>query len=657
MKLLGVDTGGTFTDLVVVHEDGSLQVHKVLSTPEAPEAAILRGVDELGLKTGELRMTHGSTVATNAVLEGKTARTAYITSPGMGDVLSIGRQARRELYNLQPPPVRPPVPPDYCLEVPARRAADGTVLESLDEAALKTLRRRLEALAPEAVAINLLYAFVDDSDEKRIAAIVPEGIFVSRASEVMPEYGEYERGITTWLNAGVGPLLAGYLQRLCAGVSPAPVSVMQSSGETVAAAQASRRGVHMLLSGPAGGLAGAAYLGELAGHQRLLSFDMGGTSTDVALIDGEPVLTTEGHIGDYPLCVPGVDMHTIGAGGGSLAQVDAGGALQVGPASAGASPGPACYGAGGGQATVTDANLVLGRLLPDAFLGGRMRLDVAAARKVLTQLGDALGVSAEAAAEGVVRVANEHMARALRVMSVQRGLDPREFVLCCFGGAGGLHVCALAESLSIRRALVPVHAGVLSALGMLAAPRGRQLSQTLSRPLSSLDDARIERAFEPLEARGRAELHEEGVSDDEIVVETMLDLRYSGQSHAFTLPWRGIEASSEAFEAAHENRYGHRLEQPVELVNVRVGLRGPRPRPALARLDAGRARAEAPRVTVTAEGRRVPVWPREILVAGQEIAGPALLTETVSTTWVAPGWRLRVDDWGNLHLESMTNSV
>ena len=651
MKLLGVDTGGTFTDLVVVHEDGSLQVHKVLSTPDAPEAAIMRGVDELGLKTGELRMTHGSTVATNAVLEGKTARTVYITSPGMGDVLSIGRQARRELYHLQPPMVRPPVPAEYCLEVSARRSADGEVLEALDEAALKSLRQRLEALAPEAVAINLLYAFVDDSDEKRIAAVVPEGVFVSRSSEVLPEYGEYERGITTWLNAGVGPLMAGYLGRLSDGVAPAPVSVMQSSGETVSAAQASRRGVHMLLSGPAGGLAGAAYLGELAGQDRLLSFDMGGTSTDVALIDGEPVLTTDNRIGDYPLCVPGVDIHTIGAGGGSLASVDAGGALQVGPASAGASPGPACYGAGGEQPTVTDANLLLGRLLPDAFLGGRMQLDVDAARAALNRLGDELGISAQAAAEGVVRIANEHMARALRVISVQRGLDPREFVLCCFGGAGGLHVCALAESLGIRRALVPVHAGVLSALGMLVAPRGRQLSQTLSKPLSSLDDARIGQAFEPLEARGRAELREEGVSDGEIVVERMLDLRYSGQSHAFTLPWQGSELSSEAFQVAHEKRYGHRLQQPVELVNVRVGLRGPRPRPSLARLRAARPRARAPRTTVTAEGHTVPVWPREMLMVGQLIEGPALLTETVSTTWVAPGWRLSVDEQGSLHLE------
>ena len=651
MKLLGVDTGGTFTDLVVIHEDGSLQVHKVLSTPAVPEEAILRGVDELALKAGELRMIHGSTVATNAVLEGKTARVAYITSSGMGDVLSIGRQARRELYNLQPPLVRSPVPAEYCLEVAARRTADGEVLEALDDAALSDLRERLLKLAPEAVAINLLYAFLDDGDEKRLAAVVPEGVFVSRSSAVLPEYGEYERGITTWLNAGVGPLLQGYLGRLCAGVSPAPVSVMQSSGETVSAAQAGQRGVHMLLSGPAGGLAGAAYLGELAGHDRLLSFDMGGTSTDVALIDGEPVLTTDGRIGDYPLCVPSVDMHTIGAGGGSLARVDAGGALQVGPESAGASPGPACYGAGGEQATVTDANLLLGRLLPDAFLGGRMRLDEAAARVALERLGEQLGVSAETAAEGVVRIANEHMARALRVISVQRGLDPREFVLCCFGGAGGLHVCALAETLGMRRALVPVHAGVLSALGMLAAPRGRQLSQTLSKVLSTLDDAQIEQAFEPLEARGRAELREEGLSDVQMVVERMLDMRYSGQSHAFTLPWRGAQASGEAFEAAHERRYGHRLEQPVELVNVRVGLRGPRPRPALARLAAGEPRAEAPSTALVPGGRRVPVWPREMLVAGQLIQGPALVTETVSTTWVAPGWRLSVDEWGSLHLE------
>ncbi len=651
MDLLGIDTGGTFTDFVLLREDGTLCVHKVLSTPDAPERAILQGVRDMRLAPDTLRVVHGSTVATNAVLEGKTATTVYITNTGLADVLSIGRQARRELYALQPPRPRPPVPPELCLETGGRRGADGSVLEPLTDEHLARLRRQLESLQPEAVAINLLFSFLDDTDEKRIAAIVPEGLFVSRSSAVLPEYREYERGITTWLNAGAGPLLAGYLGRLGEGVAPAPVAVMQGSGQTIAAEQAAAHGVHMLLSGPAGGLAGVRYVGELAGERRLLSFDMGGTSTDVALVDGEPVLTTEGRIGDYPLCVPTVDMHTIGAGGGSLARVDAGGLLQAGPESAGASPGPACYGAGGRQATVTDANLVLGRLLPAGFLGGGMQLDVAAGRSAVADVARQLDCSVEDAAAGVVRIVNEHMAAALRVISVQRGLDPRDFVLACFGGAGGLHVCELAQSLGMRRALVPVHAGVLSALGMLAAPRGRQLSRTVGRPLAEVDEATLAATFTPLEEQGMAELNAEGVARDDVRVRRLLDLRYVGQSYHFSVPWSDVAGSAEAFQLAHEERYGHRLDMPVELVNVRVNLHGPVPRPQLAALPAERQRSVAPsHAVVSGVDGAVPVWPRTDLVPGQCIEGPALVTEQVSTTWLAPGWNATVDTCGNLHL-------
>jgi N-methylhydantoinase A len=340
MMLLGVDTGGTFTDFV--YFDGErLRVHKVLSTPDAPERAILQGVAELGITPRQfagLAVVHGSTVATNAVLEGKGVRTVFITNHGLGDLLTLGRQARTELYQLQPDRPTPPVPPSLCLETGGRLGADGSVVEPLEEAELARLRAELERLRPEAVAINLLFSFLDDTFERAIEAVVPAGVFVSRSSAVLPEYREYERGITTWLNAWVGPKVEGYLRRLAAGLPKVALSVMQSCGNTIEASLASRRAVNMLLSGPAGGLSAARAVAAQAGRRRLLTFDMGGTSTDVALIDGDLQLTSEGRIGRWPVSVPMVDMHTIGAGGGSIARVDAGGLLQVGPQSAGAEP-------------------------------------------------------------------------------------------------------------------------------------------------------------------------------------------------------------------------------------------------------------------------------------------------------------------------------
>jgi N-methylhydantoinase A len=649
--LLGVDTGGTFTDFVLF--DGSaLHVYKVLSTPQAPEMAILTGVAALAPSPEGLRLVHGSTVATNAVLEHKGVRTAFVTNRGLGDLLTIGRQARRALYDLQPHPEPPPVPRALCLETGGRMGADGTVIEPLTEEDLRELCARIAALAPQAVAINLLFSFLDDRAERAIEAALPDGVFVSRSSEVLPEYREYERGIATWLNAYVGPLLAGYVQRLRHGLTQASVYVMQSSGQTIAADQAGRKGVHLLLSGPAGGLMGARFVGRATGHERLLTFDMGGTSTDVALINGEVRLTTEGHIGPYPVAVSMVDMHTIGAGGGSIARVDAGGLLQVGPESAGAAPGPACYGLGGQLATVTDANLVLGRLRPEAFLGGAMRLDAGAARAALAALAGALGLGVEEAAEGVIRVANEHMARALRVISVERGIDPRSYTLTSFGGAGGLHVCALAEALGMKHAMVPVHAGVLSALGMLAAPRGRQLSRTLAGLLEEIPEGQLEEGFAALIAAGGAELAEEGVPPDAIGAHCSLDLRYRGQSYTLNVPWRGVSGSATQFHLAHERRYGHRLDVPVELVNLRAALSAPAPELRLVALPPSAIAAQPSRWTrLHAVADRAPVWERARLAPGQQFEGPALVVETVATTYLAPVWTCRVDGVGNLMLE------
>lgn len=675
MPLLGIDTGGTFTDFVLLEAGQPLRVHKVLSTPQAPEQAILRGIRELGLADrADLLVVHGSTVATNAVLEGKGVRTALITNTGLRDLLTIGRQARSELYHLNPAPCAPPVPRELCLETGGRLAADGSVLEALSESDLSALRRALETLNPQAVAINLLFSWLDDRFEKRIAGIVPKGMFVSRSSHILPEPREYERGITTWLNASVGPLVQGYLHRLCAGIPQARVAVMQSAGGTIDAAQAGEEAVHMLLSGPAGGLAGAQYIGGLAGRHRLLSFDMGGTSTDVALLDngqneahefeGLP-LTTEGRIGPYPVGVPMVDMHTIGAGGGSIARVDAGGLLQVGPESAGADPGPACYGRGGRYATVTDANLLLGRLRSDAFLGGTMTLDDSAARHAIQPLADALHLSLEQTAQGIIDVANEHMARALRVMSVQRGVDAAQLTLTCFGGAGGLHVCALADALEMKQALVPAHAGVLSALGMLVAPRARYLSHTWQQTLGEADDETFFNAlktiFAALVKRGRTALIEEGADADSIHVSSSLDLRYQGQSFVINIPVtlridstiqqinQMLTQAGEDFHSRHTELYGHGLQQPVELVTLRAKIHCPSHAFTLHTSPKTDVRqTPVSQVSLSGVDSPVPVYARETLTA--DIVGPALITETVSTTYLASGWVCTPDDSGCLLL-------
>lgn len=650
MMRLGIDTGGTFTDFVLLDDEGAIRVHKVLSTPDAPEQAILQGIAEMGLDRARLQLVHGSTVATNAALEGKGVRTLYITNRGFADLLSIGRQQRAALYDLQPAVLPPVVPAALCLETGGRLDAQGKVLEPLSEQDLADLRARVQQLAPEAVAVNLLFSYLDPTLEERIAAALPEGLFVSLSSRVLPEIREYERGMATWLNAWIGPRVAGYLARLGKGLGDAPLSVMQSSGDTVAASQAAGNAVRMLLSGPAGGLIAARHIGVAAGRDKLLTFDMGGTSTDVALVEAEPRLTTEGRIGRFPVAVPMVDMHTIGAGGGSIAWLDDGGMLQVGPQSAGAAPGPACYARGGRLPTVTDANLVLGLLQPDAFLGGEMHLDQAAARDALGALAVRMGVSGEQAARDIIAVANEHMAQALRAISIRRGADPREHVLLSFGGAGGLHVCALADLLDMRAALVPVHGGVLSALGMLAARPGRQLSRTRIGLLHRMPADELVVMFDELRGHGIAALRSEGFAAAACDAEASVDLRYAGQSYTLNLPWRGIRETIEDFHVHHLARYGHRLDLPVELVNLRQAVRGPQSTLRLPPWPAGHASDPFGLCAVDGVDGTVPRYWRHQLVTGQVVAGPALICEAVATTWVAPGWVLRVDAVGNLQL-------
>ncbi len=665
-RILGVDTGGTFTDFVY-YQQGQLKIHKVLSTPHAPEQAILQGITEMGLdnELDGLSIVHGSTVATNAVLEKKGVKTLYITNQGLADVLTIGRQARKELYNLTPEPVLPPIPRELCFEVNSRVDAQGNTLQLLEHSELEALKTYIKQHRPDAVAINLLFSFLNNEDECRIEAYLKAhfpNLFISRSSDVLPEYKEYERGIATWLNAWVGPLVQGYLQRLEARTKPASLTVMQSSGGTIAASGAAQHAVRMLLSGPAGGLAGARFIAETVSELsaskqsiRLLTFDMGGTSTDVALIEGDLQLTSEGHIGDYPVAVFMVDMHTIGAGGGSIARVDDGGILQVGPESAGARPGPACYGKGGTQATVTDANLVLGRLSSADFLGGSMSLDIGASEQVIGNLAEQLAWTEKDALQqtalGILQVANEHMSRALRVMSIQRGVDPKTLTLVPFGGAGALHVCALAENLQMRQALVPVYAGVLSAFGMVVAPRSRELSHTINRLTDHSQEAEIQEQLHKLEQKGREELMAEGIAAEQIIVQASVDLRYLGQSYTLNIVWQNLEQAVADFHKLHQKRYGHQHQQPVELVNVRIKTSATSVPVQLPELESSAATPEAiAHRSVYGAEQPVPVFQRETLLAGQKIDGPALIVEQVSTTWLAPHWHCVVDKVGNLIL-------
>lgn len=655
IKYLGIDAGGTFTDFVLV--DGEhWRIHKVLSTPENPARAILQGINDLQLmgsiEAGEVCIVHGSTVATNAILERKEARTVYVANRGFKDVLTIGRQARQELYNLNPEPVAPPVPSELCLEVDCRRDAKGRVIQALSTESLDALIHQIDTAAPEAVAINLLFSFANDDEERQIESALKDRYFISRSSVVLPKYKEYERGIATWLNASLGPKVGYYMRHLMRTLSDCPISIMQSSGGTIAIDQASNRAVNLLLSGPAGGLAAVRTLGQLCDSPRLISFDMGGTSTDVALMDGDFHLTDEGRIDNWPVAVPMLEMSTIGAGGGSIAWLDHGNMLHVGPKSAGSNPGPACYDLGGDTPTVTDANVVLGRLRPEAFLGGEMALNAQRSIEVIDQLAAKLAMGSVALALGIINIAEQQMVRALHGISIQKGYDPADFTLCCFGGAGGMHVCSLAEQLHMTKAIVPLNSGVLSAYGMLTAPRQRQLSQTHLADWSDIKFSTLEQQFQTLEDSGYAELLKERVMPDQVDSSRSLDLRYQGQSYTLNIPFS--EHAATDFIDRHRRQYGHTLDTPVELVNLCVllkatpGVQEPSVRPRRPKPE--RKHRIENRVDIPSESEQIPVYQRDDLAQNCHLIGPAIIVETVSTTWLKSGWTLTVDQFGNLIL-------
>lgn len=656
ITLVGIDTGGTFTDIVVLERGLSaarMQHCKVLSDPSDPSGPIVEGLKRLGLENKQLQIIHGTTVGTNAVLEGKGARVAYVSSEGFADVLSLGRQEREHVYQLKQPETRPPVPEALCLEVSTRIASDGSLLDMASEKELAGLKARLQELNVESVAINLLFSFLEPQQEQRIADKLGDLWFVSCSSKILPEVREYERGMATWLNASVGPVISRYLKRLQTRLPQARIAVMQSAGTTIAADQAAHQAVRLLLSGPAGGLAAARSIAAQTATPKLMSFDMGGTSTDVALFNGEIPLTGQCRLGSWPLSIPSVDIHTIGAGGGSIARVDKAGMLLVGPESAGASPGPACYGMGGTQVTVTDANLLLGRIPENTLLGGYLPLDIQAAEQVVSKLAKFMACDALEAARGIVRLANEHMARALRVISVERGYDPADYALLCFGGAGGLHACDLAELLNMKRIIIPARSGVLSAMGMLVSEPGRELSQAVLAPLGTLTDKDIGQRFHLLEADAGAQLTGEGCTLKSLVFRRQLELRYTGQSATININWSAGGDHETAFHDAHTRASGLRLPHPVELVNIRLSARAPAVLKSIDILQESKKVAAGETIHMPDLACEVQTFHRTGLPPGEPVKGPLLVTESAATAWIKPGWEVRLDEWGNLHLQVM----
>jgi len=654
ITLVGIDTGGTFTDIVVLERSptgDSMRHCKVLSDPSDPSNPIVEGLKRMGLEKRKLQIIHGTTVGTNAVLEGKGSRVAYITSKGFADVLSLGRQEREQVYALRQAESEPPVPRSRCLEVSTRISADGSLLAESGDEELSHLVKHLETLEVESVAINLLFSFLRPEQELRIAKMLEGHWFVSCSSSILPEVKEYERGMATWLNASVGPVISRYLKRLQGRLPGAGIAVMQSAGTTIAADQAADQAVRLLLSGPAGGLAAARSIAAQTANPRLMSFDMGGTSTDVSLFNGEIPLTGQCRLGSWPLSIPTVDIHTIGAGGGSIARVDRAGMLLVGPESAGASPGPACYSQGGAEATVTDANLVLGRIPENTLLGGYLPLDIQASRQAVLKLANRMGCDLLEAAHGIVRLANEHMTRALRVISVERGHNPVDYALLCFGGAGGLHACDLADLLGMERIIIPARAGVLSAMGMLVSEPGRDLSRPVLRLLAELTDKDIEDWFKGLETEAQDQLTAEGCEPGSITFRHQLELRYKGQSATISINWSAGSAHEAKFHEAHKKASGLQLPHPVELVNIRLGARAPAALKSIDIREENTGSDSGGEIYMPELDEKVVVYQRAALPPGEYFEGPLLLTESAATSWIKPGWVGKADEWGNLLLQ------
>jgi N-methylhydantoinase A len=676
MIRLGVDIGGTFTDIVLLDEDtGALVVAKVPSVPADPASALVvavrRALDRAGAAPGRVTiLAHGTTIVTNAVLEGTLAPTALVTTAGFRDVLEIGRHLRPDMYDLFQDKPAPVVPRERRFGVLERTAPDGTVVTPLDSASAHAAVAAIRAAGAEAVAIAFLHSYANPANElamkRRLAEALP-GVLVSASSEVCREIREFERTSTVALNAAAMPVVARYLAALRERVErvlPASrVLLMRSNGGSMTVGAARQAPVHLIYSGPAAGVLACQFIGRLTGRDSVLGFDMGGTSTDISVVyRGTPRMTTEGGIGAHPVKLPMLDVHTIGAGGGSVAWLDAGGGLQVGPRSAGAEPGPVAYGGGGTEPTVTDANLVLGRLAPERFLGGEMRLDRdAAVAAIRDRIARPLGLDPVHAAYGIVRIADANMERALRVSSAERGYDPRDFTLIAFGGAGPLHAAALAPAVGLPWVLVPETPGVFSALGLLVADIRHDLVRSFLARVDRVPPATVEALFGELERAGHALLDDDGVEPAHRLLRRTADLRYVGQAYEVNVavPGGPLDAGRIAdvvarFHAEHQRLYAHAAPgDPVEIVSARVAAVAPVvPPPFPERPSTGttpKPSSRRPVFFAEADGFvDCPVFDRHDLGPGARLAGPAIVAQMDSTTVVHPGQVVVADGWGNL---------
>ncbi len=718
VKNIGVDTGGTFTD-IVMRIDGDIVTHKVLSTPQNPALAVIQGIREIldihNTDAEHLEIVHGSTVATNALLERRGARIALVTTKGFEDVLEIGRQTRPSLYDFFVERPAPLVPAERRFGISERTLHTGDIQTEIEPTDLNALASELATLELDAIAICFLFAYVNPQNERSVASHLAKlGIPISCSHEVLPEYREYARFSTTVANAYIRPTLERHLSTLtdsdllCSfnetvarnemesgykevnvepetdltnrkenlknpqGKIKKSFRLMLSNGGCVSVKNFEAAGIGTVLSGPAGGVLGAYQIAKAAGYNQIITFDMGGTSTDVSLCNNGISLTTESTISGLPIKVPLIDIHTVGAGGGSIATLDAGGALRVGPESAGADPGPICYGNSGENITVTDANLFLGRIAATRFLGGAMSLDTDKAGTYIEKFAERLGIPALQAADGILKVANAAMERAIKVISVERGFDTRDFTLVSFGGAGGLHAAFMAENLGIGTVLIPPNGGLLSAYGMLFADVVKDYSQTVLWRFSTGDETLVEAldtGFDGLLTRAENEMKAEGFLSEQLKIDRSLDMRYEGQSYELNIPYsdeRRAQSNSrdwvpeplllESFHTAHAQRFGYaRTDAPVEIVNLRLTATGETDKPPiqsspLSDADASDAFTGQGPVIFEGEALRTDFYRREALRPGNQIAGPAIVTEFSATTVIPPNFSAVVDAYQNLIL-------
>ena len=672
--IVGVDVGGTFTDLILMEpETGAVRLAKVPSTPANQAAGVLAALDGAAASLGDVAaIIHGTTVTTNALLERKLSRCGLITTQGFRDVLELGRRTRPNAYGLTGS-FTPLIPRELRIEVPERMDADGEVLVSLDEAAVRAAAERLRDAGCDSLVIHFLHSYKNPAHEERAFAIArecwPEG-YVTAGHAILAEFREYERGVAAAVNACVQPLLHRYLDRLQGKLADRgfgrELLVIQGNGGSVSARSAAAKAVNTVLSGPASGVMAAAAIGRAAGAQDLVTFDAGGTSADVGLVlDGVPAITAEMELEHgMPIHVPMVDVHTVGAGGGSLARIDEAGLLQVGPESAGAEPGPICYGRGGTQPTLTDANLILGRLDPDALLAVETPVALADVRRVFAEtIGPPLGLDAEGAAAAVIRIANDRMAGAIRMATLARGHDPRDFVLFAFGGAGPMHAAALAAELGIPRVMIPARPGITSAVGCITADLRHDYVNTLNAPLAEADMAAVRAILERQAAEGRATIEQEGVAVGEIAYLHTADMQFEGQTHLLTVPVESPAVTRDELQKAFEVAYWERFAVALDtiravLVNLHTAVIGARPQVPLAAL-AGTAQAATLDGALTATRRvwfpagwaETPIYDRERLPAGARFEGPAIVHQIDTTSVVEPGNRASLDAIGNLILE------